>query len=89
MMTLKECWVHRLSSSVVKDWTQDFVHAKQILYQLNYICIPYPLFETGFHKAQVGLETHHAVKDNCEFLIFLPMPPNFWDYRHEPPQLNK
>lgn len=57
MMTLKECWVHRLSSTcVVKDWTQDFAHAKQILYQLNYICIPSPLFETGFHKAQVGLE---------------------------------
>jgi hypothetical protein len=31
--------------------------------------------------------THSVAKDSLELLIFLPLPPKHWDYRHAPPSL--
>lgn len=38
------------------------------------------LFETGSHVAQAGLKFWVA-KDNPEFLMILPPPPECWNYK--------
>lgn len=40
------------------------------------------LFETGSPVAQVAL-TRYVAENGCEFLILLPLPLKWWDYRNE------